>query len=172
MSMLNLFSDDPSKRWPKWEDDFLKSWQTVCQKLILGDVETPPTIPVREADGKIVTATLSKHFAVAWLHWLADNIGAPKQSGGKPARYVYFTLTHPLLIVPGEDSRKEMIEGRFGDFSTLFETMIEAVHKKAFGDSNAKSWTLEFTMHAELNGKHEGYIDVSKHTLFGRRSRS
>ena len=140
----------------------------VCQKLISGDVKTPPAIPVRKADGEVVTATLSNRFAVTWLDWFAANIGAPKGSGGKPARYVNFSLTHPLLIVPGEDSRKEMIEYRFGDFSTLFTTMIEDVHKKAFGDSNAKSWTLEFAMSAELAGKHKGYINVSKRTLFGR----
>ena len=136
--------------------------------MISGDVKTPPAIPLRKADGKIVTATLSDRFAVTWLDWFADNIGAPKGSGGKPARYVDFSLTHPLLIVPGEDSRKEVIEYRFGDFSTLFRKMIEAVHKKAFGDSNAKSWTLDFAMHAELAGKHKGYIEVSKHSLFRR----
>ena len=123
---------------------------------------------MRKADGTDVTATLSNRFVVTWLDWFADNIGAPKGSGSKPARYVNFSLTHPLLIVPGEKSRKEMIEYRFGDFSTLFTRMIEAVHQKAFRDSNAKSWTLEFAMHAELAGKHKGYIDVSKHPLFAR----
>ena len=123
---------------------------------------------MRKADGKVFTATLNSDFAVTWLDWFDDNIGAAKESNGKSARYVDFSLNHPLLIVPGEDSRKQMTEYRFGDFSSLFTKMIEAVHKKAFGDSNAKSWTLEFAMYPELAGKHQGYFDVNEHSLFGR----
>ena len=111
---------------------------------------------MRKTDGKVVTATLSNDFAVTWLNWFVDNIGAPKGPSGKPVRYIDFSLTRPLLIVPGDHSRKEMIENRFGDFSTLFTTMIEAVHEKAFGDFNAKSWTLEFAMDAERAGRHKG----------------